>query len=75
MFDLFLQKGGKFNKVNIKDISFDEEKPVFKTETQTYVFDKAVIACGAFSKKLTDNLGEKNTPRYRAWISCSFQKL
>ena len=59
LFDLFLQKGGKFNKVNINDISFDDEKPVFKTETQSYVFDKAVIACGAFSKKLTDTLGEK----------------
>ena len=59
LFDLFLKKGGKFNKVNIKDINFNEEKPVFKTETQSYFFDKAVIACGAFSKKLTDNLGEK----------------
>ena len=29
------------------------------TETQRYIFDKAVIACGAFSKKLTDNFGEK----------------
>ena len=59
LFDLFLQKGGKFNKVNIKDINFDEEKPIFKTETQNYIFDKAVIACGAFSKKLTDNLDER----------------
>ena len=59
LFDLFLKKGGKFNKVNIKDINFDGEKPVFKTETQNYIFDKAVIACGAFSKKLTDNFGEK----------------
>ena len=59
LFDLLLQKGGKFNKVNINDISFDDEKPVFKTETQSYLFDKAVIACGAFSKKLTDSLGEK----------------
>ena len=48
LFNLFLQKGGKFNKVNIKDINFDEEKPIFKTETQSYIFDKAVIACGAF---------------------------
>ena len=59
LFDLFLKKGGKFNKVNIKDINFDEEKPVFKTETQSYIFDKVVIACGALSKKLTDNLNEK----------------
>ena len=30
LFDLFLKKGGKFNKVNIKDINFDEEKPFLK---------------------------------------------
>ena len=58
-FDLFIKKGGKFNKVNIKDIEFDNEKPIFITEAQRFIFDKAVIACGAFSKKLTDNLGEK----------------
>ena len=59
LFDLFLQKGGKFLKMNVKDINFEEEKPTVKTETQRYIFDKLVIACGAFSKKLTDNLGEK----------------
>jgi D-amino-acid dehydrogenase len=59
LFDLFLKKGGKFFKTNVQDINFDEEKPVIKTETQIYIFDKLVIACGAFSKKLTDNLGEK----------------
>ncbi|WP_440930526.1 NAD(P)/FAD-dependent oxidoreductase [Candidatus Pelagibacter sp.] len=58
-FDLFMKKGGKFNKLNIKDIEFDGDKPTFITEAQRFVFDKAVIACGAFSKKLTDNLGEK----------------
>ena len=45
--------------MNIKDINFDEEKPVIKTETQSFLFDKIVIACGAFSKRLTDNLDEK----------------
>tara|TARA_X000001036_G_scaffold37624_1_gene30454 strand:- start:167 stop:1408 length:1242 start_codon:yes stop_codon:yes gene_type:complete len=59
LFDLFLKKGGKFFKTNVQDINFDEEKPIIKTETQIYIFDKLVIACGAFSKKLTDNLGEK----------------
>ena len=59
LFELFLKKGGKFLKMNIKDINFDGEKPAFKSETQRYVFDKIVIACGAFSKKLTDNLDEK----------------
>jgi len=59
LFDLFLKKGGKFLKMNVKEINLREEKPVVKTETQNYIFDKLVIACGAFSKKLTDNLGEK----------------
>ena len=59
LFDLFLKKGGKFLKMNVKDINFEEEKPIVETETQRYIFDKLVIACGAFSKKLTDNLGEK----------------
>ena len=59
LFNLFLKKGGKFIKKNVQDINFDEEKPVVKSENQSYIFDKLVIACGAFSKKLTDNLGEK----------------
>jgi D-amino-acid dehydrogenase len=59
LFELFLKKGGKFLKIKVEDINFDEEKPTIKTETQRYIFDKLVIACGAFSKKFTDNLGEK----------------
>jgi len=59
LYDLFLKKGGKFLKMNIKDINFDDEKPVIKAETQSFLFDKIVIACGSFSKKLTDNLDEK----------------
>jgi D-hydroxyproline dehydrogenase len=59
LFNLFLKKGGKFLKMDVQNIDFDCEKPAVKTETQRYIFDKLVIACGAFSKKLTDNLGEK----------------
>ena len=59
LYDLFLKKGGKFLKMNIKNISFNDEKPVIKSETQSFLFDKIVIACGSFSKKLTDNLDEK----------------
>ncbi|MDC1129185.1 FAD-dependent oxidoreductase [Candidatus Pelagibacter sp.] len=59
LYDLFLNKGGKFLKMNIKDINFNDEKPIIKSETQSFLFDKIVIACGSFSKKLTDNLGEK----------------
>ena len=58
-FELFLKKGGKFNKTNIQDIQFADEKPVLKNDTQKFTFDKVVIACGAFSKKLTDKLDEK----------------
>jgi glycine/D-amino acid oxidase-like deaminating enzyme len=59
LYDLFLKKGGKFLKMNIRDIIFKDEKPVIKSETQSFLFDKIVIACGSFSKKLTDNLDEK----------------
>ncbi|MDC0455408.1 FAD-binding oxidoreductase [Candidatus Pelagibacter sp.] len=59
LYNLFLEKGGKFLKMNIKNINFNDEKPVIKTETQSFLFDKIVIACGSFSKKLTDNLDEK----------------
>ncbi len=58
LFDLFLQKGGKFLKLNINDLDFDEEKPVLRSEAQRFIFDKLVICCGAFSKKLTDKLHE-----------------
>ncbi|MDC0373877.1 FAD-binding oxidoreductase [Candidatus Pelagibacter ubique] len=30
LYDLFLKKGGKFLKMNIKDINFNDEKPVIK---------------------------------------------
>ena len=59
LFDLFLKKNGKFIKLNIKDIVFDNEKPILKSEAQQFMFDRVVIACGAFSKKLTDKLDEK----------------
>ncbi|MDA7575030.1 FAD-binding oxidoreductase [Candidatus Pelagibacter sp.] len=59
LYDLFLKKGGKFLKMNVKNINFNDEKPVIKAETQSFLFDKIVIACGSFSKKLTDSLDEK----------------
>ena len=60
LFDLFLQKGGHFEKQNVNTINFSsEEKPIIKTNLNSYIFDKSVIACGAFSKKLTDEVNEK----------------
>ena len=58
-FDLFLKKGGQFKKTDVKSIDFQDEQPILKTESEKLLFDKVVIACGAFSKKLTDNLDEK----------------
>ncbi len=58
LFENFVNKGGKFLKLNIQDIDFDENNPVVRSETQRFIFDKIVICCGAFSKKLTDKLHE-----------------
>jgi len=60
LFELFLNKNGKFIKENAETINFlSEEKPLIKTNFNSYKFDKAVIACGAFSKKITDQVDEK----------------
>ena len=59
LFADFLKKGGKFKKTNINNINFKDQKPVLITENNELLFDKVVIACGAFSKKLTDKLDEK----------------
>jgi len=60
LFNLFLKKGGNFIKENVEIVNFNSnDKPNIKTNSGTYSFDKAVIACGAFSKKLTDQFDEK----------------
>ncbi|MDC0248004.1 FAD-binding oxidoreductase [Pelagibacteraceae bacterium] len=60
IFDQFIKKGGVFIKQNVNSINFtDDNKPKIKTDLKIYKFDKAVIACGAFSKKLTDQVDEK----------------
>ena len=60
IFDLFIKRGGHFEKKNVQSISFSEDnKPIINTDLNFFKFDKAVIACGAFSKKITDKLDEK----------------
>ena len=59
LFDLFLKKGGRFLKMNVKNINFNADKPIINTDTQNFFFDKLVITCGAFSKKFTDDFNEK----------------
>ena len=59
LYDLFLKQEGHFEKQNIEIINFSSDnKPIIKSDLNSYTFDKAVIACGAFSKKLTDQMDE-----------------
>ena len=59
IFDLFLERGGKFIKAEVKKIKQinDNQTEIF-TEEKNYKYEKTVLASGAFSKKLTDQLGE-----------------
>ena len=58
IFKLFLKKGGKFIQTNIKSIEQSKfNETLIKSENDEYRFEKSVIASGAFSKKLTDQLG------------------
>ena len=58
LFENFIQKGGKFLKLNVQELNFDDNKPVIRSEVQRFIFDKLIITCGAFSKQLTDKLHE-----------------
>ena len=59
IFELFLKRGGKFVKENVKTVKQSKnDETVIKTENNDYKFEKSVIACGAFSKKFTDQLDE-----------------
>ena len=60
IFELFLKKGGKFIKQNVNSVRQSQaNQTIIKTDDGEYKFEKSVIACGAYSKKLTDQLGEK----------------
>ena len=75
IFKLFLKKGGKFVQTNIKSIEQSTiDETILRSENEEYKFEKSVIASGAFSKKFTDQLGEKYTIRYRKRLSRAFQR-
>jgi len=60
LFDLFIKKGGFFKNEKVQTINFlSDNRPVIKTELNSYTFDKSVVACGAFSKKITDQVNDK----------------
>jgi len=59
IFKLFLDQGGEFIQANIKSLEQSKvNETIIKSESEKYKFEKTVIASGAFSKKLTDQLGE-----------------
>ena len=59
IFKLFLERGGKFIQTDIKSLEqININETVIRSESDEYKFEKTVVASGAFSKKLTDQLGE-----------------
>ncbi len=60
LFELFLKSGGKFKKEEVMTVEQTKyNQTQVKTNSEIFNFEKIVLACGAFSKKLTDQLGEK----------------
>ena len=60
LLDLFLSRGGIFKKHNVETINFQSDNRILiQTNLRNFIFNKVVITCGAFSKKLTDQVGEK----------------
>ncbi len=60
LFELFLKLGGKFKKEEVENVEQTKyNQTQIRTNSETFNFEKIVLACGAFSKKLTDQLGEK----------------
>jgi D-amino-acid dehydrogenase len=60
IFELYKNLGGKFIKSEVKNIEQVSIKETeILTENNKYKFEKTVLASGAFSKKFTDQLGEK----------------
>ena len=59
IFELFLKKGGNFVKEDVSSLrQISDNETYIQTNTKKYKFEKSVVATGAFSKKLTDQLGE-----------------
>ena len=59
IFKLFLNKGGKFIQENISSLKqISENQTIIKSDSEEYSFEKTIVASGAFSKNLTDQLGD-----------------
>ena len=76
IFKLYLKKGGKFIQENIISTKQnDDRQTIIKSEAKEYVFEKSVIASGAFSKNLTDQLGENIPLDTERGYHVHFQKM
>ena len=59
IFKLFLKRGGKFIQTNVENLEqINTNETIIRSGRKEYKFEKTVVASGAFSKKLTDKLGE-----------------
>ncbi len=59
IFEQYIKRGGKFIKENVNSLKqINENETLVETSSNNYKFEKTVIACGAFSKSLTDQLSE-----------------
>jgi D-amino-acid dehydrogenase len=59
IFKLFLKRGGKFIQTNVENLEqININETIIRSDREEYKFEKIVVASGAFSKKLTDKLGE-----------------
>ena len=59
--------------MNIENINFDEEKPILKTETQKFLFDKVIIAVAENpTKKYFEKLRGRNSLLKLEYFSDSF---
>ena len=59
IFKLYLERGGKFVQTDIKNLEqINNNETAIRTTNEEYRFEKTVVASGAFSKSLTDQLGE-----------------
>ena len=57
IFKLYLERGGKFVQTDIKNIKqININETALSSENEEYKFEKTVVASGAFSKSLTDQL-------------------
>ena len=68
-----MQRGGKFIQTNVKNLEqININETAVRSENEEYKFEKAVVASGAFSKLLTDQL-ERIYLLTQKELSCHFK--